>query len=114
VENYFRMFEENPGLPAFVLFEIQRDPAMMIRMGVRETLFAVTAAVEPELKRAKLPAERASGVHFIMDVLGLCAFTFGTLPGVTKVMKFTKAQRATYLLDRKAHIIALIRQGIKP
>jgi len=114
VDNYFRMFGENPGLPAFVLFEMQRDPSIMVRIGVRDILQEVIAAVEPELKRAKLPAARASGMHFIMDVLGLCAFTFGTLPGVNKVMKFNKTQRAAYLLDRKTHIIALIRQGLKP
>lgn len=114
VDSYFQLLERSPGLPAFVLFEMQRDPAILARTTVPALLQQVLTEVEPALKRAKLPPERASGVQFIMDVVGLCAFTFGTLPGLSKLMKFTKAQRAAFLEARKAHIIALVRQGLKP
>lgn len=114
VDGYFRMLDEVPGLPAFVLFEMQRDPSIIVKTAARDILFKVIAAVEPELKRAGLPAERASGVQFVMDIVALCAFTYGTLPGITKAMAFTKAQRAAFLQARKAHIIAVIQQSLEP
>ncbi|MBV6406081.1 MAG: TetR/AcrR family transcriptional regulator [Flavobacteriales bacterium] len=114
VNSYFQLLERSPGLPAFILFEMQRDPAVLSRTTVPASLQQVVDAVEPELKRARVPQERASGVHFVLDVVGLCAFTFGTVQGLSKLMKFTKAQRAAFLEARKVHIIALIRQGLKP
>ncbi len=114
VDGYFRMLERVPGLPAFVLFELQRDPSIFTKTAAREILFKVIAVVEPELKALKLPPERASGIHFIKDIVSLCAFTFGTLPGISAAMKFNKAQRAAFLLSRKAHIVAVIQQSLKP
>lgn len=114
VEGYFRMLEEVPGLPAFVLFEMQRDPGILVKTAAGGILSKVIGTVEPELKRLGLPPERASGLHFIMDIVALCAFTFGTLPGVARAMKMNKDQRAAYLVSRKAHIISIIQQGLKP
>jgi len=114
VDGYFRLLEQLPGLPAFVLFEMQRDPGVFTQTAARKVLFTVMGAVEPELKANGLPAERASGLHFVLDIVALCAFTFGTLPGISKAMKFTKAQRAAYLASRKAHIIAVIQHSLKP
>lgn len=114
VDGYFTMLDRVPGLPAFVLFENQRDPGMILKTPARDILFKVVAAVEPQLKELGLPPERASGLQLMMDVVALCSFTFGTLPGISKAMKFTKAQRALFLEARKAHIIAVIRQHITP
>lgn len=114
VDSYFQLFDRTPGLPAFVLFEIQRDPTIMVRVGVADMLREAIAVVQPELERAKLPPERSSAMQFIMDVVGLCAFTYGTLPGVSKAMKLTKAQRTAFIQERKLHIIALIRHGLEP
>lgn len=114
VDGYFRMLEEVPGLPAFVLFEMQRNPGVILETPARDTLFKVVATVEPELKALGLPPERASGLQFVMDTIALCAFTFGTLPGITKVMKLNKAQRTLFLDARKAHITAVLRQHLTP
>jgi len=114
VEGYFKVLMKVPELPAFVLFEVQRDPADLLSPRARQSFFKVVAAVEAELKKLKLPGPRSSGLQFIMDIIGLCAFTFGMLPGIKAVMKLTKAQRAALLQERKAHIIALVQQGLKP
>jgi TetR/AcrR family transcriptional regulator len=114
VDGYFRMLEQVPGLPAFVLFEMQRDPSVLTKTSARDILFKVVSVVEPELKALGLPSERASGIQFVMDIVALCAFTFGTLPGIQHTMKFTKAQREAFLLMRKAHITAIIQQGLVP
>jgi TetR/AcrR family transcriptional regulator len=114
VDGYFRMLERVPGLPAFVLFEMQRDPSILLKTAVRDILFKVIGTVEPELKSMGLPPERASGVHFVMDIVALCAFTFGTLPGISKAMKLNKAQQTAYLESRRVHIITIIQQGLKP
>lgn len=114
VEGYFSMLERVPGLPAFVLFEMQRDPTIITKSAVKDILFKVMTNVEPELKRLGLPPERSIGLHFLLDVVALCAFTFGTLPAINKTMKFTKVQREAYLQSRKAHIIAVLQQSLVP
>ncbi|MFT3884026.1 MAG: hypothetical protein QM724_00960 [Flavobacteriales bacterium] len=108
------MLEQVPGLPAFVMFEMQRDPGMIVKTPARDTLFKVISVVEPELKGLGLPPERASGLQFMMDVIALCGLSFGMLPGIAKAMKFTKAQRTLFLETRKAHLIAVLQQQIAP
>jgi AcrR family transcriptional regulator len=114
VERYFTVLAETPSLPAFVMFEVQRDPGMVAKAPFRDTILRIAALIEPELRRLKLPPDRASGVQFLIDMLSLCAFTFAMLPGIAKVLKFTKAQRAAFLEARKAHIIAIIQQSLIP
>jgi hypothetical protein len=114
VERYFDLLSEVPGLPAFVLFEAQRDPDLIARSAVRNILFDVIAAVERDLNTGKLPPERASGIQFILDIIALCAFTFGVMPGISKALKMNKAQRKTFLEARKAHIIAVVQHSLKP
>jgi AcrR family transcriptional regulator len=114
IERYFTVLAETPSLPAFVMFEVQRDPGMVAKAPFRDTILRIAALIEPELRRLKLPPVRASGVQFLIDMLSLCAFTFAMLPGIAKVLKFTKAQRAAFLEARKAHIIAIIQQNLIP
>ncbi len=114
VERYFKVLTEIPSLPAFVMFEVQRDPGMVARSPFRDTILHIAALIEPELKKRKLPPARANGTQFLIDILALCAFTFAMLPGIAKVMKFNKAQRAVFLEVRKAHIIAVIQQSLLP
>jgi AcrR family transcriptional regulator len=114
IERYFTVLAETPSLPAFVMFEVQRDPGMVAKAPFRDTILRIAALIEPELRRLKLPPVRASGVQFLIDMLSLCAFTFAMLPGIAKVLKFTKAQRAAFLEARKAHIIAIIQQSLIP
>ena len=114
VERYFTLLTEIPSLPAFVMFEVQRDPDMIATAPFRDTILRIAALIEPELRKRKLPPERASGVQFLIDMLSLCAFTFAMLPGISKVLQFKKAQRAAFLEARKAHIIAVIQQNLIP
>jgi AcrR family transcriptional regulator len=114
VERYFVMLTEVPSLPVFVMFEVQRDPGMVARSPFRDTILRIAALIGPELRKRKLPPERTDGKQFLIDILSLCAFTFAMLPGISKVMKFTKAQRASFLEARKAHIIAVIQNSLIP
>jgi AcrR family transcriptional regulator len=114
VERYFSVLAETPSLPAFIMFEVQRDPGMVARSPFRDTILRIAVLIEPELKKRKLPKQRRSGVHFLVDVLSLCAFTFAMLPGIAKVMGFNTAQRAAFLRERQAHINSVLQQSLKP
>lgn len=114
VARYFSVLSETPSLPAFIMFEVQRDPGMVARSPFRDTILRIAVLIGPELKKRKLPKHRQSGVQFLVDVLSLCAFTFAMLPGIAKVMKFNKAQRTAFLTERQAHINSVLRQSIRP
>lgn len=114
VARYFSVLAETPSLPAYIMFEVQRDPGMVARSSFRDTILHIAALIEPELKKRKLPKHRQSGVQFLVDVISLCAFTFAMLPGIAKVMKFNKVQRAAFLTERQAHINSVLQQSIRP
>lgn len=114
VERYFSVLAETPSLPAFVLFEVQRDPGMLARSPVRDVILKISSSIGPELRKRKLPKGRDNGVQFLLDVFSLCAFTFAAFPGISKVMQFNKAQRSAFLAERQAHITSVLQQSILP
>lgn len=114
VERYFSVLAETPSLPAFVLFEVQRDPGMLARSPIRDILFRIATSIEAELVSRKLPKDRSNGVQFLLDVLSLCAFTFAALHGISKIMPFNKAQREAFLAERQAHINFILQQSLLP
>lgn len=114
VERYFIVLAETPSLPAFVLFEVQRDPGMLARSPIRDILFRIASSIEAELVIRKLPKDRNNGIQFLLDVLSFCAFTFAALPGISKVRKFSKKQQESFLLQRKEHIIQVLQKSLVP
>lgn len=114
VERYFSVLAETPSLPAFVLFEVQRDPGMLARSPVRDVILKISSSIGPELRKRKLPKGRDNGVQFLLDVFSLCAFTFAAFPGISKVMQFNKAQRSAFLAERQSHITSVLQQSLLP
>lgn len=114
VERYFSVLAETPSLPAFILFEVQRDPGMLARSPIRGIMFRIASSLEAELVKRNLPQDRSNGVQFLLDVLSLCAFTFASFPGISKVMQFNKAQRSAFLTQRQAHITSILQQTLLP
>ncbi len=111
VDRYFAMLSASPSLPAFVLFTMQKDPGMIANSPLRDLMLHVVALIEPQLRGRKLPKERASGIHFLLDMVSLCAFTFATLPAVGKALKLKKADQAAFLALRKKHIVSVLKQS---
>jgi TetR/AcrR family transcriptional regulator len=114
VERYFNLLGQVPGLPAFVLFEAQRNPDLIAASPVRDILFGVMMAAERDMQARPLPPERASGLQFILDIVALCAFTFAVLPVISKTLKMNKTAQKAFLAARKAHIIAVVQHSLKP
>lgn len=113
VERYFALLGRMPSMPAFVLFEVQKDPGMLAKTALKENMMRAAAALTPELRRRGLPPDRAEGLQFLLDLVALTAFTFGMLPGIAKVLKLNKARQAAFLEQRKAHIISVLQQSFR-
>lgn len=114
VDRYFTLLAEVPSLPAFVLFEVQRDPRIIVDSPLREVLMRVAAYIGPELRKRKLPPERADGVQFLLDLVALCAFSFAMLPAISGALKLNKAQKAAFIAERKRHILAVLAANYRP
>ncbi|MCB0764940.1 MAG: TetR/AcrR family transcriptional regulator [Flavobacteriales bacterium] len=114
VARYFDLLEETPGLPAFVLFEVHRDPNMIANSPLRDILLKVAAHIEPDLMQRKLPPERKSGIQFLLDMVSLCAFTFSMLPAVGIALGMGKKDRQAFLEQRRTHIVSVLTNSLKP
>lgn len=114
VARYFSLLHETPGLPAFVLFEVQRDPSMVANSPLRDILLKVAAYIEPELMKRKLPTARKSGIHFLLDMVSLCAFTFSMLPAVGMALGMGKKDQEAFLEQRQQHIVSVLTNSLKP
>ncbi|HEX2616892.1 MAG TPA: TetR/AcrR family transcriptional regulator [Flavobacteriales bacterium] len=114
VDRYFDLLGEMPSLPVFVLFEVQRDPRIIVDSPLREILMRVAGYLGPELKKRGLPPERADGIQFLLDLVSLCAFSFAMLPAISKALKLNKAQKTAFLHERKRHILAVLAASYRP
>lgn len=110
VDRYFTLFAEMPSLPAFVLFELQRDPGLLASSALKDMPLHAIALFDKQLGRAPKAPNTGGGVHLLLDVVGLCAFTFGMLPALSQSMKLNKRQREAFLEQRKAHIISMLKK----
>lgn len=114
VERYFMLFTETPSMPAFVMFETQRDPGMIAKAPFRDTMMKVVERIGPELKGRDLPTDRKNGMQFLLDMVSLCAFTFAMLPAISRTMKLGKRKQKAFLAKRQQHIVSVLQNSLKP
>ncbi len=114
VAQYFTLLGQTPSLPAFVVFEVQRDPAIIAKAPFKETMVRIAFLIEPELRKRRLPEARSSGIQFLLDMVSLCAFTFAMLPGISRSLGMNKEQQQAFLQMRQEHIVSVLKNSLKP
>ncbi len=114
VGRYFHMLSETPALPAFVMFEVQRDPGLVANSPIRAVFLRIATSIEPELRLSRSRPAGVSGVQFLLDMLSLCVYVFAILPGLRKVMRFNKKEEQLFLLQRQQHIVQVLQKSLVP
>ena len=111
VDRYFKLLSENPRLPAFVLFESARDPEMLKDIPFRESIMRIAKKLEEDLLSHGWNPEPGQGIHFLLDIISLCAFFFAMQPVFSRVIPIQDGEGMKQY--RREHIKTLLIKSIR-
>lgn len=112
VDGYVDVLLANPHIPAFVLGEVNRDPARMSRLITRfdPTPFADDVLAEIRAGRIRTVDPRV----VLVDLLSLCAFPFAARPLMQGMLALDDDAFRAFALARKQHIPELLFASLAP
>lgn len=100
VDAYFNFLSKNPRLPVFFIFEINRDPELLKRLGFSEKIQSLMASASnalPEVKEAHFV------FHFIITLISLSIFPFMIKPIFEEILG-SEGQSDAFLQSRKEFV----------
>lgn len=108
VDMYFDKLKANPGLPLFVLSEINRNPSLKTFIGITDYIPILLGGVTTKFKKEE---DKIEFLNLVLSVISLCVFPFAAQPLLTKLLpgsvKFEEfiEQRRNYVKKIAAHLI---------
>ncbi len=108
VDMYFDKLIANPGLPIFVLSEINRNPSLKSLVGITDMIPIFIGAVRLNFKREE---EKIQFLNLVLSVISLCVFPFAAKPLLAKLLpssvqfKDFIEQRRSYVKKITTHLI---------
>jgi len=108
IDMYFDKLKANPGLPLFVLSEINRNPSLKGLVAITDFVPILLGAVTSKFKKEE---EKTQFLNLVLSVISLCVFPFAAQPLLTKLLpgsvKFEDfiEQRRDYVKKIATHLI---------
>lgn len=104
-----------PDMPLFVLNEISRNPAMMVRqleqMQSKNVLAGFQRQIDAEVKKRMI--RKISARQLLINIQSLSIFPFVAKPMIKKVMRMTEKQYQQMIQERKKEVAQFIINAIK-
>lgn len=109
VNGYFKLFSKNRYLPVFFISEMNRDPAILKRLGFSQKIKTILNSAQPALSKDKSPE---FAIHFMITLISLSAFPFMVSPLINEITK-NKKQTESLLSDRKELVKNILKNMVK-
>lgn len=114
VAGYISLIIENPYLPLFVLYEMNKQPAAFVNklFGATPPDFSkLIEQIEKEVKRGII--KQVSPLHLIVNMMSMCVFPFVSKPIIQRVMNVDDLQFRYMMEQRKTFVAEFIIASIK-
>ncbi len=111
---YIDMVMQNPYLPMFVMNELQKQPAAMIKKifkGSLPDLSKFIGQMQEEIKAGRIKPIHPA--HLIMNMMSMCIFPFIGRPMLSAVMGISDTQFMTAMEERKKAVPKFIFDAIR-
>jgi AcrR family transcriptional regulator len=82
VDRYFDLLLNNPQLPVFVLFELQRNPLTLLKVFEPQQVIGVIRAMSANGDRI----DQTQAMHLVISIVSLCVFPFMARPIINQIM----------------------------
>jgi ribosomal protein S20 len=102
-------------MPLFVLNEISRNPAMMVKqfkqLQAKDVLLGFQKQIDAEVKKGII--RKISAQQLLINIQSLSIFPFVAKPMIRKVMQMTEKQYQEMIQARKKEVAQFIINAIK-
>jgi len=115
IEGYMNVLFQNPFLPAFIIYEVNTNPELIIKMmsAGKNALLYFEREIQTEIVEGRIKPVDVS--HLIVNILSLCIFPVAAKPILERVlMNGDSLAYDTFLRQRKDEISRLILESLKP
>lgn len=85
IDRYFELLSENPELPAFVMFEVNKSPQLVKEMAEEIQLHQTIVSLDEEFRKNKISSSPEFAFQVLLNIISLCVFPFMMKPMVKEM-----------------------------
>lgn len=116
VSNYIDMLLENPQLPSFVIYEMNREPGNFLDFiqsnELRPKFDILVKLLEEEAKKGKIKPIPA--FHIVINMIAMCVFPFAAAPMIKGIAGLDDITFNKMMEERKELVTQFILKAIEP
>ena len=114
IDRYFEMLEENPKLPSFVMFEVNKHPDMVKGMAGQMNLDETIALLDQEFRANKVSSSPQFALQVLLNIISLCIFPFMMQPMAAHLAQKVDMTWQEMMEDRKDFLKHIIISSFRP
>ena len=114
IDRYFELLTENPNLPTFVLFEVNKNPEIASKLASGANLQQTVQLLDAEFKANKITSSPEFAFQVLLNIISLCIFPFAMRPLVQVMGNKTDLSWNDFMDERKEFLKGLIINSFKP
>ena len=101
IDRYFELLFDNPKLPSFVLFEVNKNPKLVQEMADQDVLQSTIILLDAEFKRNGIISSPSFAFQVILNIISMCVFPFMMRPMVEEMSKKSNKSFEQIMAERK-------------
>lgn len=113
IDRYFELLWANPKLPTFVMFEINRNPALVNELSSQDSLNQTVQLLDQEFKLNGLISSPSFAFQVILNIISMCVFPFMMKPMVESMGKRSNKDWDTVMRERKDFLKTVVINSFK-
>ena len=101
IDRYFELLFDNPKLPSFVMFEVNKNPKLVHEMADQDVLQSTIILLDAEFKRNGIISSPSFAFQVILNIISMCVFPFMMRPMVEEMSKKSNKSFEQIMAERK-------------
>ena len=114
IDRYFELLKNNPKLPSFVMFEVNKHPDMVSLMAGNINLEETVTLLDEEFRANKVSSNREFALQVLFNIISLCIFPFMMQPLGSHLAERMGFGWKEMMEHRKAFLKQIIINSFKP
>ena len=114
IDRYFEMLHENPNLPSFIMFEVNKHPELVKELAAEIKLEETVELLDSAFRDNRITSTKEFAFQVILNIISLCVFPFMMKPMAEEMSKRNGLEWTDMMEKRKTFLKGLIINSLKP
>lgn len=114
IDRYFEMLNENPNLPSFILFEVNKHPEIVKELSSEVRLEETVELLNAEFRANKITSTKEFAFQVVLNIISLCIFPFMMKPMGAEMARRNGFEWSDLMERRKVFLKEIIINSFKP